>query len=72
LVILHRLKGAEFILNAELIETIEANPDTVITLTNDKKFIVKETVSDVLDLVLEFKTRIHSLPIVKTRIEEGK
>jgi len=71
LVILHRLKGAEFILNAELIETIEANPDTVITLTNDKKFIVQETVSGVLELVLAYKTRIHSLPSVKSRNEEG-
>ncbi|MDZ4728097.1 MAG: flagellar FlbD family protein [Leptospira sp.] len=71
MVILHRLKGAEFILNAELIETIEANPDTVITLTNDKKFIVQETVSGVLELVLAYKTRIHSLPKVKSRNEEG-
>ncbi|GBF51156.1 endoflagellar protein [Leptospira ryugenii] len=65
MVILHRLKGAEFVLNADLIETIEANPDTVITLTNDKKYIVQETVSTVMDLVLSYKSRIHSNPKIQ-------
>ena len=71
MVILHRLKGAEFILNAELIETIEANPDTVITLTNEKKFIVIESVSEVLERVLMYKTRIHQLPKANLPTEEG-
>lgn len=70
MVILHRLKGAEFILNAELIETIEANPDTVISLTNDKKFIVTETVLDVLEKVMEYKMRIHTLPKARLKTEE--
>ncbi|MCZ8155291.1 MAG: flagellar FlbD family protein [Leptospira sp.] len=71
MVILHRLKGAEFILNADLIETIEANPDTVISLVNEKKFIVMETVTEVLDKVLSYKSRIHSLPKTVQRTEEG-
>ena len=36
----------EFILNAELIQTIETTPDTVITLVNEKKFIVEETAEE--------------------------
>ena len=32
----------EMVLNAELIETVEETPDTVITLTNGKKIIVEE------------------------------
>ena len=35
-------KKGEFILNAELIETIEQTPDTVVTLMNGKKLIVDE------------------------------
>ncbi|TGL56309.1 flagellar protein [Leptospira ognonensis] len=71
MVILHRLKGAEFILNAELIETIEANPDTIITLTTEKKFIVTETVAEVMEKVLSYKTRIHHLPKAHQKTEEG-
>jgi flagellar protein FlbD len=70
LVILHRLKGAEFVLNADLIETIEANPDTIITLINEKKFIVQESVSDVMERVTAYKTRIHSLPQVTPKPED--
>ena len=35
-------KKGEFILNAEIIETMEETPDTVITLTNGKKLIVQD------------------------------
>jgi len=60
MVVLHRLKGAEFVLNSELIESIEANPDTVITLTNDRKYIVAETIPQVIDLIVQFKRRTHN------------
>ena len=39
-------KKGEFILNAEIIETIEETPDTVVTLTNGKKLIVDVTSED--------------------------
>ncbi|EKJ88152.1 flagellar protein FlbD [Leptospira meyeri] len=70
MVILHRLKGAEFVLNADLIETIEANPDTIITLVNEKKFIVQEPVAEVVEKVIAYQTRIHNLPRVSERRPE--
>ena len=39
---LSRLNGDEFVLNCEMIETVEATPDTVISLINGKKYIVSE------------------------------
>lgn len=55
-----RLKSQDrdFILNAELIETIEATPDTVITLTNGKKLIVEETPEEVVRHVMEYRRAI--------------
>ena len=38
-----RLDGSEFVINADLIETVEATPDTVITFAHDKKVVVRET-----------------------------
>ncbi|MBM9548402.1 flagellar FlbD family protein [Leptospira sp. 201903074] len=70
MVILHRLKGAEFVLNADLIETIEANPDTIITLVNEKKFIVLEPVAEVVEKVVAYQTRIHNLPRVSGKMPE--
>ncbi|TJY43182.1 flagellar protein D [Cohnella pontilimi] len=43
-----RLNGTRFHVNALLIETVEETPDTLITLTTGKKFIVTENSSDVI------------------------
>ena len=55
-----RLKGAKIIINVELIETVEETPDTVITLTSGKKFIVSETSREITDLVINYKRKIHT------------
>jgi len=53
-----RLDGTEFILNAFLIETIEAVPDTVISLTTGRRYVVRESVEDVLARAIAFHRRI--------------
>ncbi|HUP56736.1 MAG TPA: flagellar FlbD family protein [Bdellovibrionota bacterium] len=45
---LKRLNGSAFVLNSDLIKTIEATPDTVITLTTGEKLMVLEPVEEVL------------------------
>jgi len=45
----------EFILNADLIETIEETPDTVITITTGKKIIVEESSDEIIRRVLEYR-----------------
>jgi flagellar protein FlbD len=49
----------EFVLNADLIETIEQTPDTVITLTNGKKLIVSESMDEVVRLVMEYRRALY-------------
>lgn len=55
-----RLKGSKIIINAELIEVVEQTPDTVITLTSGKKYVVSETGKEIVDLVVEYKRKIHN------------
>ncbi len=55
---LHRLNGSEFYLNPDHIELIEETPNSVITLTNGHKYVVKETVDEIIDLIIEFKGSI--------------
>lgn len=50
----------EFILNAEIIETIEQTPDTVITLTNGKKLIVEEKMDEVVRRVMTYRRALKS------------
>lgn len=48
----------EFVLNAELIETIEETPDTVITLTSGRKLIVEESMDEVVRKVMDYRRAI--------------
>jgi len=54
-----KLNGKEQVINCELIEIIEENPDTTITMTTGRKIIAKESVNDVIDLVIDYKKRIY-------------
>lgn len=51
-----RLNGRPFTLNALFIEQIECFPDTTITLSNGKKFVVKEDEEAVLEKIAKFST----------------
>lgn len=55
---LTRLNNTSFTLNAELIESVEEVPDTVITLTTGKKIFVKESRQTVKNLVLLYKQEV--------------
>ncbi|HEX3023073.1 MAG TPA: flagellar FlbD family protein [Lachnospiraceae bacterium] len=56
---LTRLTEVKFSINSDLIETVEETPDTVITLTNGKKFVVTESMKEIKDLIIEFKRAIY-------------
>jgi len=65
-----RLRGSKFVINADLIETIEATPDTVITLVNGHRYVVEEPVDKVVDLIVSYHKRISSGDRI-TRMDEG-
>jgi len=54
---LTRLNDTEFIINAEMIEFVEAIPDTIISLHSGKKVMVLESVDDVVERIIEYKRR---------------
>jgi flagellar protein FlbD len=56
-----RLNGKPFILNAIFIETIESFPDTTITLSNGRKYVVKESEQEAIRLVKKFYQSVNIL-----------
>ena len=56
-------------INAIYIETVETFPDTTITLTNGKKFIVKDSIEHVKEEILQFYQSIHVLNV--SNLKEG-
>jgi flagellar protein FlbD len=59
-----RLNDEPAVVNAELIEMIEAKPDTIVTMTTGRKIIVTESVEEVVQKVIEYRQVIR--PIIKT------
>ncbi len=57
-----RLNGKEFVVNAELIQFLEETPDTVITLMSQEKIVVKESVDDVIQRVVQYARSIRTFP----------
>ena len=55
MIALRRLNNEEFVLNSDLIETMEATPDTVLTLTTGKKIIVRNSLEDIVRKTIKYK-----------------
>ena len=59
----HGREKRPLFVNSDLIETVEATPDTVVTLTTGKKLIVTETPAEILALVVEFRRQVCNLAL---------
>lgn len=57
-----RLNGTPFVINCELIKSIESTPDTVITLTTGEKLMVRESVEQVVLSTMNYRKRLHQEP----------
>lgn len=54
-----RMDGEEIVVNANLIETVRATPDTVINLTSGKKILVKDKIDDIIEKVISYYREIY-------------
>jgi flagellar protein FlbD len=61
MILVHRLTGDSLVVNADHIERIEETPDTVLTLLDGKKILVKDSMSEVVDLVVAYRASILNL-----------
>lgn len=58
---LTQLNGNLMLLNSDLIKTAEASPDTMLTLINGEKLIVRESLREVLERVLHYRSRLVAM-----------
>src|SRR5271157_96839 len=61
-----RLNGNPMVLNSDLIKTAEASPDTMLTLINGEKLMVREDCAEVVERVLAYRARL--LAVVARRL----
>lgn len=62
-----RLDGTSLILNSDLIESVEATPDTVIRLTTQKRVLVRESPAEIVARVVRFQRRVSRLAAIRRR-----
>ncbi len=55
---LTRLNGKPLVLNSDLIKTAESSPDTMLTLINGEKLIVREGTAEVVERILAYRARL--------------
>jgi flagellar protein FlbD len=61
-----RLHGASITLNCDLIERVESTPDTVLTLVDGSRYVVRESVGEIVDRVRSFRA---SVVLLASRLE---
>lgn len=68
---LTRLTGAQFALNPDLVERVDCTPDTVITLVDGTKYLVAESLTEVVDSVLDYRARVLATAALLERTEDA-
>ena len=59
---LTRLNDTSFVLNSNLLKFNEERPDTIITLVNEEKVVVRETADEVIDRIVAYERRLRVFP----------
>jgi len=54
-----RLNGKEFVVNADLLQYVEETPDTILTLVNHEKVVVKEKADEVIRRVIAYQRGVR-------------
>jgi len=67
---LTRFNVSVFVLNADLIETVESTPDTVITLVTGKRYVVRESVDEIIEKILDFRKKSGGVKIMISRVDK--
>jgi flagellar protein FlbD len=58
-----KLNGTQLVVNADLIEFIEATPDTLISLTTGRKIMVLEDLDEVIRKAMGYRAKARIYPV---------
>jgi flagellar protein FlbD len=61
MIIVTRLNGPPFALNPDLIERADATPDTVLTLVDGTKYLIAESVEEVIEAVRTYRASVIAM-----------
>jgi flagellar protein FlbD len=61
MILLTKINHAPITVNSDLIQYIEETPDTIITMNNSEKVVVREGMKEIIDKVIHYRRTINSL-----------
>ncbi|MFB0835358.1 flagellar FlbD family protein [Arthrobacter halodurans] len=61
MIVVTRLNNSRFAINPDLVERIQENPDTVLVMVNGAKYVVVESLDEVVGLIAAFRARVVAL-----------
>jgi flagellar protein FlbD len=61
MIIVTRLHGSSVAVNCDLIERVEAAPETVVTLVDGSRYVVRESVAEIVDKIRDFRASVVKL-----------
>ena len=63
-----RLNDSVLVINADMIQSVQATPDTLITLSNNDKIMVKEPIEEVSQRIVDYQRAVYATPGLKDSI----
>ena len=67
MILLTKINNAQVTVNCDMIQFMEETPDTVITLGNGDKIVVKDRMNEIIEKIVEYRSRIRRM--VETEYE---
>lgn len=61
MIVVTRLNDSQFAINPDLIERINSNPDTTLVMVDGAKYIVTESMTEVIDRILHYRATVIAL-----------
>ena len=58
MIALTQLNGEAVVVNAELIATVEARPESMLTLTGGQRVTVREPIEEIIEAVMQYRRRV--------------
>ena len=60
MILVTRLNGSQFYINAEKVLTLEGTPDTVITIVDGIKYVVKESPEQIVAKIMQYHRDVNN------------
>ena len=58
MIVVTRLNDSQFAVNPDLIERIHANPDTTLVMVDGAKYIVTETMDEIIEMIASYRAHV--------------